>query len=96
MAMPPGAVAADVVSFAGLAWLVAAAATAAILFARDGLRAWLLASGIVCGVMIAIVALRPQVLNLGLLCGLAGLIVTAGCSQIVGRSLPSSGHAHGA
>lgn len=69
VAMPAGSVVTDLLSFTGLAVLVAATATGAMLFARDALRAWLLASGIVSGVMIAIVALRPQVPQVGLLCG---------------------------
>jgi hypothetical protein len=95
-AIPMSSVLIDLLLLAGLALLVAATTTGAILVARDGLRAWLCASAVVFGVMLAAVAWAPRVSSLALLCAAAGALGTAGLSTSVGRPLPRSNDTHGA
>jgi hypothetical protein len=81
----------DLIPLFGLALLVAAASTASILFAADGLRAWLWASVIVFGMMLLAINWTPQLSRVGWLCATAGIVGTAGLCAAVRRSAARAG-----
>ena len=85
-AVPMSRVFADLLPVAGLTLLVAATATAAILFAADELRAWLWASAIVVGVLLAAARWTSGLAAAGWLCAAAAVVAIAVVWSSVGRS----------
>jgi hypothetical protein len=85
-AVPLARVFADLLPVAGLALLVAATATAAILFAADELRAWLWTSSIVVGVLLLAARWTSGSTAIGWLCAAGAVVATAVGWSAVGRS----------
>jgi len=84
-AAPIARVFTDLIPLFGLALLVAAASTASILFAADGLRAWLWASAIVFGLVLPAISWTSRLSSVGWLCATAGVVGTACLCAAVGR-----------
>lgn len=77
----------DLLPLIGLAYLIAAASTASIMLASDGLRAWLWASSIVTAILVAAAGLARESSMVGVFCGAAGVAGTAWLCSTAGRFL---------
>jgi hypothetical protein len=94
-AVPMAGVAADLLPLFGLALLIAAASTAAILLAADEVRAWIWSSLLVFTVLLSAAAVAPDLARLGAVCALAGCGGTAFLCVVVGRRVGSPVKADG-
>jgi hypothetical protein len=88
-AVPMAGLVADLLPLLGLALLIAAASTAAMLLAADEVRAWIWSSVLVLAVLMSAAGVAPDLSRLGALCALTGSVVTACLCSVVGRFVGS-------
>jgi hypothetical protein len=90
-AVPAVDLAADVLPLFGLALLIAATSTAAMLLAADEVRAWIWSSLLVFAVVLGAASVVPDLSRVGACCALAGGLGTAWLGRVVDRAVASQG-----